>query len=70
MKYYLSSNDYYGALNRRFDCRMRKLHKIKNLVWDKDEYAFIRYGKLFCTGAEIMNMPNRVFYEFLVNKWV
>jgi hypothetical protein len=70
MTYSLSSNDYYGALNRRFDARIKKLHKISkrlSLFWDQKRYAFVRHGKTILSGTQIMNMPNRAFYDEVTN---
>lgn len=67
-----SSNDYYGALNRRFDARMRKLFKMSKkeifprFFWNRELRKFVRYGgkntEVFNT-SQIMHMSNRAFYD-------
>ena len=72
MNYYISSNDYYGALNRRFDARMKKLARMSkhlNFYYNKELKAWVKYGytnaKIWLTRTHVMYMPNRVFYNEL-----
>ncbi len=70
-EYKMSSNDYYGALNRRFDARMKKLSRISEktlfprIHWSTGTNSWRKYGidKEVFNTSQIMYMPNRVFYE-------
>jgi hypothetical protein len=71
LSYKMSSNDYYGALNRRFDARMRKLFKISKrgifprMYWNAMKRAFCTYGthKEVFNTSQVMHMSNRAFYD-------
>ncbi len=67
MQYNLSSNDFYGALNRRFDARLRKLSRYGLLGKDCGGYetpydANIQRKPVVCRVG-IMNMSNRAYAE-------
>jgi len=67
MQYNLSSNDYYAALNRRFDDRLRKLRRYNLLGKDCGGYATSfeasRVIKPVVCRVALMNMSNRCYYE-------
>jgi hypothetical protein len=73
----MSSNDYYGALNRRFDGRMKRLSRIAKRQKLEGCWGCIRYinadnrwvvganARVLLTNTQVMNMPNRVYSDLL-----
>ena len=71
----LTSNQYYKGLNNRFDKRVRRLLKLKNLYYDSKDATFYNiHTKIFSRRIQssyglsttfIMHADNRAFFDRL-----